>query len=558
MLWKKESKTLYINYFDTLKQSLADLDAIANQSMPPAKSNEISRHLRNEGNVEFEAKDWTNAILAWNYALCFAEPKSDALAQAYANRAASYFELDRFNSSYSDIMLALQVPPRTIALEKQLKQHRMDCMDFIEKTNSSNSSSESINNMPWSSPHLLQPNPDLNGNEPTQWLTFEQYEPLRYRFTARTDIDIPGQVIWTETALVSTLMSNQHIHCNVCFAKNDNLIPCDTCTTAMFCSSTCQYSILHMGQCKLNQKINEDGKLQLLIRTVLFAISLFNDIDNLVEFVSETFSNDSKNHVQPVALDELAKYRQFLRLKSCQSIASGDQPDALIYFAFKAIMGSKIGELFSTVKRQRFLTHLIWQHEAIISVGYVHQHTNKHNQIQSLGVFPQFSYFKHSCTPNAMYYLKGNKLIMVSLTPIKKDEEIFVSYFGKTAILIFECNRDERKERLLSLYKSLGQKCVCALCQKHPSNPKERKKMKNDQMYRHITRICPSSEDGIWSLKPSLTAQQLSDARKQAIEFLQKYGRMTWCKEMAKIVACFMDIIWLESGSDDDLNAAIV
>lgn len=545
MLWKKESKSnvLYINYFDKLDQSVAELDVIAKQSSPPAKSNGISDRLRHEGNVEFEAKNWSNAIMACNYALCFAEPQSDAMIQAYANRSACYFELDRFNSSDNDIKLALQVPTRSHMLKQQLKQHRRDCSDFIGQNNSHNST-------PTPSNH------DHNdANESFQWLTPERCEPFRYRFRADSDIDV-GQTIWTESGLVSTLMNGQYMQCNVCFATNDNLIPCKCCTTAMFCSGSCQYSTLHTVECNSNTEINEDGKLKLLIRTVLYAISLFNDIDGLVEFVIKTVSGESKSNGQHIAIDELAKYRQFLQLKSCQDIASGEHPDPLIYFAFKAIMDSKIGEMFVTVKRQRFLTHLIWQHQAIISLGYVHQHTNKFNEVQSLGIFPQFSYFKHSCTPNAMYYLTRNKLVVVSLAPIKKGEEIFVSYFGKTSILIFDSNKEERKEQLRSLYKSFGQKCSCAFCHKCEPNAKQRKAMKNDRMYRYIGRIYPSGEDGLYKLEKSLTAKQISDAREQAYKFLMKYGRMTWCKELAKIVACFMDIIWLESESDDDPNAS--
>lgn len=556
MLWKKESKSnvLYIDYFDKLDQSIADLDVIAEQSTPPAKSNGISDRLRQEANVEYEARNWSNAIMACNYALCFAELQSDAMIQAYANRSACFFEVDRFNSSYNDIKLALQAPTRTDMLKQQLQQHRVDCLDFIDQNNSHNCSSDSINCTP---PSSTPPNHQHNdANESFQWLTPEPCEQFRYRFRANSDIDV-GQTIWTEIGLVSTLMSGQHMHCNVCFAKNDNLIPCDGCTTAMFCSSSCQYSTLHMGECNLNNEINDDGKLKLLIRTVLYAISLFNDIDDLVELVIQTVLGESKSNGQHIAIDELAKYRQFLQLKSCQNIASGEHPDPLIYFAFKAIIDLKIGELFATVKRQRFLTHLIWQHQAIISLGYVHQHTNKFNQVQSLGIFPQFSYFKHSCTPNAMYYLTGNKLVVVSLAPIKKGEEIFVSYFGKTSILVFDSNKEERKEQLRSLYKSFGQKCNCAFCQKSEPNPKQRTTMKNDRMYRYIGRIYPSGEDGLYKLEKSLTAKQISDAREQAIAFLRKYGRMTWCKELARIVACFMDIIWLESETDDDVSAAI-
>lgn len=546
MLWKKESDSgaLYIDYFAKLEQTITDLDVIAAKSKPPVKSNRISDRLREEGNVEFEARNWANAIMAYNYALRFAKPQSVALAHAYANRSACYFELDRYNSSLIDTKFALNVAVNLDALRQQLKQNHSDCLDFISPNDDRNDSSGGIDDQT-----TLSPTAPNDGE--IQWLTSELCEPFRYRFTANSDVDV-GQTIWTETALVSTLMNDQYMHCNVCFAKSDNLIPCSSCTTAMFCNQTCQSSYLHMAECNSNTEINEDGKLKLLIRSVLHAIQLFNSVDDLMEFVMQTISGESQSNSQHFGTDCLSEYRQFLQLKSREDIATGDHPDPLIYFAFKAIINTKNGEMFEEVQQQRFLTHLIWQHQAIISLGYVHQHTNKFNEVQSLGIFPQFSHFKHSCTPNAMYYLTGRKLVMVSLTPIRKGEEIYVSYFGKTAMLTFDSNAETRKELLRSLYKTLGQKCNCSLCHKSESNPAQRKSMKNDRKYRHISRIYYSSEGGLYKLGKSLTTKQMSDAREHAIAFLRKYGRRTWCKELAKIAACFMDIIWLESETDDD------
>lgn len=552
MLWEKESNSdgLLIDYFAKLDRSIADLDAIFSETTPPAKSNRIADRLRQEGNVEYEAHNCSNAILAYNYALCFAEPQTDALAQAYANRSACYFLLDRYKSSDIDIKLALNAATDSDILRHQMKQHQVDCEQLMEANDDSDDSSDGITQTFASSFTASNHGHDTT-NESFQWLSSELHEPFGYRFTANSDIGV-GQTIWTETAFVSTLINGQYMHCNVCFTKNDNLMPCEHCTSAMFCNRTCQTSILHAAECNANTEINEDGKLKLLIRTVLHAIQLFNNVDDLMEFVIETVSGESKSNGQYFGTDCLSEYRRFLQLKLCQDVASGDHPDPLIYFAFKAIIASKCGEMFEKVQQQRFLTHLIWQHQAIISLGYVHQHTNKLNQVQSLGVFPQFSYFKHSCTPNAMYYLTGQKLVMVSLTPIKKGEEILVSYFGKTAVLTFDSKREERKELLRSLYKSFGQKCNCTLCQKCESSPAQRKSMKNDRKYRNISRIYYSGQDGLYKLEKSLTKKQISDAREQAIAFLQKYGRRTWCKELAKIAACLMDIIWLQSEPDDD------
>lgn len=549
MLWKKESNqanALYVDYFGRFEScELADLDAIYNQSKPPPKSNRISDLLRDEGNGEFAAENWLNAILAYNYALCFAEYGSQAMSQAYANRSAGFFELGQFHSSYHDINLCLQSSEaHSDTLWLQIGQHRRHCMDFFREL----STPTVIDQVP-------ELNFDLNANIPTliDVLKIGQSNESSDQITANCDIDV-GQTIVVEKSPISKLMSDKYMRCNVCFTKAANLIPCEHCTGAMFCSKICQQSILHEAECNMNP-INDDGKLELLVRSVSYAISLFSGIDQLMEFIEMCIASETDD-LPWLMTDDRSKYRHFLRLKSDRAIVLTQKKDPLIYLAYKAITQSKTGQMFTSERTKRYLIHLIWQHEAIISLGHVHQHTNKMDQIECLSVSSIFSHFKHSCTPNAMYHLVRDRLAVISITPIKRGEPISISYFGRNA---FTDSDNDRKQNLECLGQAFGTICKCDLCTKRKPTESERNVMANDPYFKYIDRwYCYNVKLGTWSLRYSKrTELNVKRLRHNAIEFLQKYGRSIWCKEIRKVAACLADVIWLESDPDNSTEAQV-
>lgn len=548
MLWRKDSKrsdAIYIDYFAKLDLKTCALDDIFNRNKPPLKSNVISDELRNQGNIEFQAKNWNNAIIAFNYALCFAEKDSEALSLAYGNRSACFFEMDRFDNSINDIDLAEQASVCSAELKELTEQQRSDCLDFI----GDDTPNDNINHGPKLDFDSNEAFPALANVLQIERLGTYKTKECKYRITANDGIDV-GQTICVEKSMIATLLSNQYTKCSICFAKSGNLVPCENCTGAMFCRDKCQHSILHEAECNLNPDINVDGKLQFLIRTVAYAMNLFGGINEFMEFVER--SNACKFHDMPLTMtDERAKYQHFLKLRADRAIVSGKKRDPFIYFAYKAIMNSKAGHMIESEKQKRFMVHLIWQHNAIISLGHVLEYTNKQQVADSLNLSLLLSHFTHSCTPNAMYYLVNDKLAIVALTPIKPGEEIFVSYFGKTTMLVNDSNK-QRKDDLKNLSKCFGKKCKCDACSKC-KKPDERPAMQQDGCYKFLD-CCFSSTnpDGSWEFEQTKdNPLDIKQIKENAMIFLRKYGKCAWCEELAKVASCFMDIVWLQSDFDD-------
>ena len=76
-------------------------------------------------------------------------------------------------------------------------------------------------------------------------------------------------------------------------------------------------------------------------------------------------------------------------------------------------------------------------------------------------VYRNFSRFNHSCNPNALNIIDGYNMFIVAIKPIKKNQEIFISYFSSLKFLKpideihdwiesiwkFRCNCDLEKSR---------------------------------------------------------------------------------------------------------------
>ena len=70
---------------------------------------------------------------------------------------------------------------------------------------------------------------------------------------------------------------------------------------------------------------------------------------------------------------------------------------------------------------------------------------------------PVFALANHSCSPNAAILFEGRKAMLRALDPIKKDEQIFISYIDNTQ------RRQTRQAELKEAYFFI---CNCEKCVK--------------------------------------------------------------------------------------------
>lgn len=93
------------------------------------KSNQKSNLCRSEGNQFYANKSFFDALVKYNESLCFAEPGTENLGLAYANRSAVYFEMKLYGKCLRNVELARRNHYPEINLET-LKKREEKCVEF--------------------------------------------------------------------------------------------------------------------------------------------------------------------------------------------------------------------------------------------------------------------------------------------------------------------------------------------------------------------------------------------------------------------------------------------
>lgn len=160
-------------------------------------------------------------------------------------------------------------------------------------------------------------------------------------------------------------------------------------------------------------------------------------------------------------LNEKSKYRAFLQLLLSDEFAPHENLAECIYFVYRAL---KLPKKFSTLKLRRFLMHLIGHHAYIIQLntaGLIYEKVpgrlvQNFSEIQAIAS----CYMNHSCRPNIAIISYGAFKYCITIRPIKKGEQLFVSYFRNDS----EYNGYSYEFRQKHLYDVFRSECECKRC----------------------------------------------------------------------------------------------
>lgn len=506
MLWQKESNADGALYIDLLKNTEYPL---ANSRLHRKKNSAHSLRTRTEGNRKFAQNDLEGAMELYNQSICFAEKGSEHLSLAYANRSSCFLRLQMYERCLADIQMAkaANYPER---LMTKLDDRQRECLTRK------------------SSVVTTAPGPMLSfeANEKlpamADALDIERNDQFGRLIRANRDIQI-GETILIEEAFIHIVYGLEMNRCDNCSKEKMNFIPCDNCADAMFCSDKCANNNFHEAECDMVLGSDDccDGEsLTFLLRSVVIAINTFPTVKELLEFVENCRESDPKDITESVETT-VSKYRTFFKLAS--TVTSRRVTDQLkcAYYVFHAIMGSRLGKQFDTTASQRFLMHLTIHHGLIIRAnafsGYTEPLTgifgqaavadDDHRQYQR-EIHLLTSYFNHSCIPNVVHLGKDNLAVCKTVLPIKKGDQLFVTYIDDEA---FEMTEKQRNDQLEWLY---GFRCKCELCLKGGSRPGER--LYNDPDFKFVATNLPR-------LTERFDIDLLREIKHRCIDFLNRY-----------------------------------
>lgn len=355
MLWKKESKKEHALFVDLFKLNGGEAPLLNNsrrlrgRPQRPVKDEELSLQKRKEGNKQFGFGKYVDALELYNESLCLAKPGSENISFAYANRAACFLKMQRYDECLQDIELAKKsgYPDNLMA---KINQRKIDCLKSMENDDSP----------PEARRQKLSLEPDEKFPCMANVLCIERDDNGEYSIVARDDIDI-GETVVVEKVFHAYLLQYRAQKCNICLKSYTNLVPCDRCSAAMFCSDECRGNFLHSYECGLvysdNSKLN--GSILNDARGILIAINMFSTVDELMGFVKQTIQSDPKELPDSLS-DEKSQYRAFLKLPINQELLDPHQLTALIFEIYNLLMRiPEIESMFRTSTHRRFLQHII-------------------------------------------------------------------------------------------------------------------------------------------------------------------------------------------------------
>lgn len=197
-----------------------------------------------------------------------------------------------------------------------------------------------------------------------------------------------------------------------------------------------------------------------ILRSVIIGLSEFSSIAEMMKFVENCRSSDPKEI--PSLTSSISKYRAFFKLTTVVPDAEFPKLCTIAFNLFHATNSSKLGTKIKTESKRRFLAYLIVHHTCVLRTnqfGGISDTDNAKSDFE-MSLRLVSSYLNHSCCPNVAIIKKDNLAICISVLPIRRGEQLFISYIDE------EDDEYKRKvNRQIYLKNVYGFDCKCTICE---------------------------------------------------------------------------------------------
>ncbi|RUP42399.1 hypothetical protein BC936DRAFT_138265 [Jimgerdemannia flammicorona] len=244
-----------------------------------------------------------------------------------------------------------------------------------------------------------------------------------------------GQTLLEEDSYAAVVDDNNlSRRCSGCFGEAKKLSRCSACKVVHYCSSVCQkrdWVTSHQEECKAFVKVG---------RPVPTAIRVYSEVENLENRMYRTNPTFELLIVLLISTEELHEYNSppiaSIQLQTFAQIAMVVR-DCVTEAAMPS--ASETIDLWC-----RFTTNSFSILDGeMVDVG--------------VGVYPATAMINHSCWPNCVVVFEGARILVRSIRPIKRGEEITQSYIDIAEPV------SRRRADLRQRYFFL---CQCELCER--------------------------------------------------------------------------------------------
>lgn len=506
-LWKKElseESALYVDIFANIEsESVSSAHGLS-------KNDLISTQLREKANQKFHENLWIDAMELYNKSLRFAPIGNENVSLVYANRAACFLHIKMYDKCLVDIELAKQTK-HAIELSSKLVKCKADCLKMIKREKQET---------------LLERKLSFQPNEYFPCLAdvveVQRSEEFGRHITATCDIPA-GKTILVEKSFMSSTLSGPFTGCATCQRTRMNFIACDKCTIAMFCDNNCKEAALHKYDCNFiyDRDQGNNGQLKMMAHTIFYGMNGFENVDEMIQFVEET-EQIKFNCIPDSIIDTKSKYRLFLTLATFP----GENEKRPLVIKAKSLYGilmnlPSVNSVFDTTQKRQFLKHLVTKHVLITNQNAINATQNQCQRIATLGlVFPLFN---HSCAPNLLNFSTGDQQVSITMRPVQKGEQLFVSY------VVADVSTRLRQTHLMN---NFGFRCKCEKCEKY--------KLTSTAL--DVAKLL--ADPGFVFLKRNRNSNFMNDTTRanikcKCIELLNKHGQ-TWYPELEFVIDMYV------------------
>lgn len=512
MLQKAKKSVPFVQRAHCVSQSVGNQLKMAHRN---SKNNQKAIHNRELGNIFFKQNQYRQAMESYNHSLCLSEIGSENISLAYANRSVCFFHLKMFDKCLVDIELAIKAGYPKNKMFK-LEKRRTEAENAI-----ANGLFDPAAHVPTLSYKPNQKIPVI-----ADAIHIAEDPELEPQFIAKKNIAV-GETIYLEPSFVGMVYLGKFESCNICLQSNVNMEPCKKCDLALFCTDEkCQSKKnLHKFECGMDQFWDGDTFLLLVIRSIMAAVELFPNIDELNTFV-ETALTTKSNTIADFN-DAKQKYNSFLR-HECNT----PQPDRVEIFQKEMMSCGEISTVFDNAKKKIILKKLITLHLSILRQHTMSAKLFDQAYFNQMGIFQRL--FKYSCDPNVIFRARNGSVVGIVVRPINKHAEI-------TGSSIFWPVGSEIERKQFIKKKFGDSKCGCPQCIKssgdlHGSNDY----LANHVFYRDILRERQTYNDSQFCSK-----HQTEIAKAKCVVFLDEFGDTQPCIELSCVKQFYIDLISL-------------
>jgi len=273
-------------------------------------------------------------------------------------------------------------------------------------------------------------------------------------------------------------------NCDNCFAKLRAAIPCPNCAGVGYCCVACRdqaWNSFHKYECQFQDLIvglGSSALVRLAYRIIASqSLKFFNNIKHHLNV------DEKRSEIEALALHysipgvSKSTYLSYLRLFNLVGLDSMRWEEDQFNRALMSVCLLKIlkaahyfpnkSDEDTFTSDEVFIGSLMMRHMNVLQFNaheiYEFFRGDRgrmkpfKNNLVGVGVYPQASYFNHSCHPVTTRYNIGKKLVLKSLTPIAPGQEVSENY-GQ--VFYFK-TKSERQKELSGRYWF---KCECRAC----------------------------------------------------------------------------------------------